>query len=337
MRNITNKPKTINTNSKFDMNRVFTLNDPHAPRLSPALAEEIGLNESILFLQIEYWIAISNNERNGRRWTYQSTSDIKETFPFWSESTVKRIVNSLKRQDLIIIGNYNQWKGDKTRWFAINFEQVGKLKTLTLRSVDSTEPRSAQNEPRQQAQFESASAHGESRSAPTDRGSAQAELTSAQNRPTIPEITTEISSDISSEGSPDIQNGGREDHLVVKKKVKNFSLVEVLPPASVTTSALLDVFGGTGGDGSVAELSALIDSGKYSIEDVRGCGEWILTYFQYVPVSPESVMKYMPTYIGKRKLGRLEPWRAETASEKRTREWSDPEQDKYLAFDYDFS
>jgi hypothetical protein len=40
--------------------RVFVLNDPNAPRLSPALAIEIGLNESILFLQLEFWIAISD-------------------------------------------------------------------------------------------------------------------------------------------------------------------------------------------------------------------------------------------------------------------------------------
>lgn len=88
-------------NGKFDANRTFIINDPSAPRLVPALAKEIGLNESILFLQIEYWIAISNNLRDGRKWTYQSTSDLRKTFPFWSDATIKRIVKSLKERNLI--------------------------------------------------------------------------------------------------------------------------------------------------------------------------------------------------------------------------------------------
>lgn len=75
----------------FQQNRIFTLNEPNAPRLNPALACEIGLNESLVLLQLEFWIAISNNKRDGMLWTYQSTRDIKaKTFPFWSLDTINR-------------------------------------------------------------------------------------------------------------------------------------------------------------------------------------------------------------------------------------------------------
>ena len=64
--------------------RIFTLNEPNAPRINPALAKEIGLNESLILLQIEFWISISNNEREGKRWTYQSVRDMQEkSFSFW--------------------------------------------------------------------------------------------------------------------------------------------------------------------------------------------------------------------------------------------------------------
>lgn len=118
--------------SKFAANRLFTLNNPAAPRLCPELAAEIGLNESIILLQIEFWVAISNNVRDGRRWTYQSVRDIQESFPFWSPMTINRAIHSLEDKGLIISANYNQLKYDYTRWFSLNEEEIGKLNSVKL-------------------------------------------------------------------------------------------------------------------------------------------------------------------------------------------------------------
>ncbi len=100
-------------NNKYQDNRLFTLNEPHAPRLNPALAAEIGLNESLIFLQLEYFIAISNNVRNGIKWTYQSLTDLKKMFSFLSQATINRAIKSLIEKKLIIVGNFNQKKYDK--------------------------------------------------------------------------------------------------------------------------------------------------------------------------------------------------------------------------------
>ena len=293
--------------TKFEMNRIFSLNEPNAPRLNPALAIENGLNESILFLQVEYWLAVSNNEREGRRWTYQSLADMKaKAFPFWSTSTIWRAVESLKKQNLITVSNFNEKKFDKTCWFAINFEEAAQLKSVSV--VRSTsETRVPQNEIRVP----------------------QSEIRGSQNEMPIPETTTEITADI----TPQNERNAGEEKAACRN---NLSLVEVLPPESETAMALLDLFGGMGGAASVAELAALVDSGRYSIEDVRGCKEWIITYFQFIPASPASVIQYLPTYVEKRDRGRLEPWQAETPSEKLTREWSDPRRDQDLARDFGF-
>src|SRR5688500_963155 len=130
--------KTV-SNSKYEMNRVLILNDQCAPRLSPALAEEIGFNESILFLQLEFWIAISGHERDGRRWTYQSLSDLERFFRFWSRPTINRAIHSLEKQNLIFVADeYNRYKYDRTRWFAINFEGVRKLKSIAVVRDETT-------------------------------------------------------------------------------------------------------------------------------------------------------------------------------------------------------
>ena len=118
--------------SKFEQNRLFVLNGPTAPRLSPELANEIGLNESIIFLQLEFLIAVSNHEKKGRRWTYQSVTDLEKIFPFWSRATIDRAIRSLKNLGLIEIDNFNLKKYDKTRWFAMNLEEAAKLNSLKV-------------------------------------------------------------------------------------------------------------------------------------------------------------------------------------------------------------
>jgi len=128
----------------YQQNRIFTLNEPNAPRLNPALACEIGLNESVILLQLEFWIAISNNEKDGMLWTYQSTRDMKITFPFWSHHTINRAIASLEAKKLIIsTTKYNNFKYDKTRWFTLNFLALKKLESISIKGYAT---RSTQNE-----------------------------------------------------------------------------------------------------------------------------------------------------------------------------------------------
>ena len=56
--------------------RIFTLNDPHALRICGSLAQEIGLNESIVLLQLEFLISLPpEKERDG--YCCQECGDIK--------------------------------------------------------------------------------------------------------------------------------------------------------------------------------------------------------------------------------------------------------------------
>jgi hypothetical protein len=160
--------------STFAANRVFTLNEPNAPRLNPALAAEIGLNESIVFLQMEFLIAICHHEYEGKRWTYQSVTDLERIFPFWSRATINRTIQSLEAKRLICIGNFNKAKYDRTRWFAVDLDQAAQLKSLRVAVSDTRSPQ------------------GDTAATQNGTGSTQIETPSAQNETTIPESTTEI-------------------------------------------------------------------------------------------------------------------------------------------------
>jgi DNA-binding PadR family transcriptional regulator len=114
--------------------RFFVLNDPHPLRINKELACEIGYNESVVLLQLEYLISISTTEEiAGNLWTYQSLTDLQaKYFPWWSTATIARILESLEGKELIKVGNYNRMKRDRTQWFALNPDGISRLQSVRL-------------------------------------------------------------------------------------------------------------------------------------------------------------------------------------------------------------
>lgn len=93
----------------------------------PSLAEKIGLNEAIMLQQIHFWITRKPHEKDGRQWIYNTYAEWATQFPFWSESTIKRTIRSLEKKGLIITGNYNKVKIDKTKWYTIDYEKLERM------------------------------------------------------------------------------------------------------------------------------------------------------------------------------------------------------------------
>lgn len=91
------------------------------------LASEIGLEESIMMKHIVFWISKNKHNKkhnhDGRTWTYNSVSAFDGLFPYFTKSQIRRILKSLVSKELIIEGNYNSAKYDRTKWFAIVDEQ----------------------------------------------------------------------------------------------------------------------------------------------------------------------------------------------------------------------
>lgn len=118
---------------------------PNVTTIIPELAEEIGLNESLVLRQIVFWINISDNLRDDEWWTYQSLSDMKEkAFPYFSVSTLSRTVNKLVEKGLINkTDKYNKRKNDRTTWYSINYEGVRQLKSVKLVLQNEKSPKAS--------------------------------------------------------------------------------------------------------------------------------------------------------------------------------------------------
>lgn len=197
---------------RFEENRIFVLNNPQAPRLCPELAAEIGLHESIILLQIDFWIAIHGHWQEGKKWTYQSVRDIQKMFPYISLATINRAIHGLIDKGLILEGNYNEYKYDKTRWFAINFDGCRKLKSVSIapawqeqhtghdtHSNQNETPPYQPNDNPENSYIDSTPFQNGTRSNQFETGSTQNETGSNQFGTTIPESSSEITSENSSE------------------------------------------------------------------------------------------------------------------------------------------
>lgn len=87
------------------------------------IAKECGVNASILFSNIAYWIehnkANGINFHDGYYWTFNSMKAFSELFPYFSEKQIKTALKKLEDDGLIMTGNYNKLPFDRTKWYAV--------------------------------------------------------------------------------------------------------------------------------------------------------------------------------------------------------------------------
>lgn len=91
-------------------------------------AKKYGVEEAIMIHNFQFWI-IKNKSNNkhqydGRTWTYNSIKAMCELFPFWTEKQVRRILDSLIQQKILLTGNYNEKRYDRTLWYAFANESA---------------------------------------------------------------------------------------------------------------------------------------------------------------------------------------------------------------------
>lgn len=87
------------------------------------IAKKFDIITAILLDNFYYWIEKNRlNERNfkdGRYWTYNTKKAIAEWFPYLNERQLDYALKKMVEQGLLIKGNYNESKYDRTLWYAI--------------------------------------------------------------------------------------------------------------------------------------------------------------------------------------------------------------------------
>lgn len=108
------------------MNRLLI--DDYPILVLPKLAVKIGLNEAIFVQQLHYWVNGKNGKtRDSKKWVYNTYDEWQEQFPFWSNSTLRRIIKSCEEQGIVITGNFNKIGIDRTKWYTVNYETISNM------------------------------------------------------------------------------------------------------------------------------------------------------------------------------------------------------------------
>ena len=96
--------------------------------IQPKLAELLGdLDEAVILQQIHYWLEKRLNIKDGHSWVYNSMVEWNKQFPWLSLKTLKRKFKSLEDKGLLITGNYNKAKFDRTKWYRIDYDAFSNL------------------------------------------------------------------------------------------------------------------------------------------------------------------------------------------------------------------
>lgn len=90
------------------------------------LAVKIGVEEAVMMNNMVFWIQhnVANNKHSyeGRYWTYNTVQAFSELYPFWTVKQLRRIMESLYNQKVLMKGNFNKKPFDRTGWYSITDE-----------------------------------------------------------------------------------------------------------------------------------------------------------------------------------------------------------------------
>lgn len=91
------------------------------------IASEFSVVEAIIIHHFQYWInfnrQICRNLHEGRFWSFQTLDEICAHFPYFQRGQVERIINKLVESGVLLKGNFNKKKYDRTVWYAFKDQE----------------------------------------------------------------------------------------------------------------------------------------------------------------------------------------------------------------------
>lgn len=115
------------------------------------LAVQYGADVAIFIHNVVYWVehnaANGKNYHDGRYWTYNSAEALSDIYPLWSRDQMKRLIKRCADLGLILMGDYNTDRRDRTKWYTPSDEilelyglgkfALCKAQNRTLQSAES--------------------------------------------------------------------------------------------------------------------------------------------------------------------------------------------------------
>ena len=122
----------------------------------PSLASKFGLNEAIFLQQLYYWLQKSSTFFDNQKWVYKTLKEWEKEFPFWSNSTIKRTINSLKKRGILLVKKRSSQSFYAIKSGVQNEPKIGQIDPCE----GQNEPEKSQNDP-SKGQFDPRSIYNE--------------------------------------------------------------------------------------------------------------------------------------------------------------------------------
>ena len=161
----------------------------------PSLAMAVGLNEAIILQQIHYWI--DNKAKNVEKyransffeeqwWVWNSIAEWQAAFPFWSDNTIRRAINGLREQGVLIAKHFSPNPYDKTFYYRIDYDALNSLTSAVQKPKGSSRGR-AEAEAKRSAENEQSDLPNMSKSSSAQNGQTEVPRMSKSLSKTSPE------------------------------------------------------------------------------------------------------------------------------------------------------
>lgn len=87
------------------------------------IATKYDVNIALLIQHFKHWtlnnLANKRNLHEGLCWTYNTVQAFCEIFHYWTRHQIEHLLKKAEAQELIVSGNHNQNKYDRTKWYAL--------------------------------------------------------------------------------------------------------------------------------------------------------------------------------------------------------------------------
>jgi hypothetical protein len=114
-------------------------------RFDTDIASRYDIVTAIILDNLYFWIEKNRindyNFRDGRYWTYNTKKAMVEWFPYLNERQLDYALKKMVDEGLIIKGNYNENKYDRTLWYAISdfgYSILQNCKMYNVYTITST-------------------------------------------------------------------------------------------------------------------------------------------------------------------------------------------------------
>lgn len=98
------------------------------------IAVAYSINTAIFVQQLSQWTFINlANKRHihdGLCWSFNTLEAYEEIFPYWSKRQLETLISNAVKDGLVVKGNYNKHKYDRTCWYALTHKGLSLFPEL---------------------------------------------------------------------------------------------------------------------------------------------------------------------------------------------------------------